>query len=216
MAGTSAQTPYFVKSGEEKGPTIVVIGGLHGDEPAGYLAARELKKWTITRGQLVLVPDANALAIKRNARFVGRNMNRLFPGQPKGDAMQRLAAQIWDLIKRSKPDLVLTLHESRGFHSVEPSRYGQTFTYDFPVLSPRFGKVLARVNAGLTVPKHRFSLFVAPFPTCPTYVTTKYLRVPATSIETAKPLPLATRVSYQLAALRAFFDEFGLGYEEAK
>jgi hypothetical protein len=37
--------------------------------------------------------------------------------------------------------------------------------------------------------------------------------VPATSIETAKPLPLKTRIGYQLAALRGFFDEWELGYK---
>jgi hypothetical protein len=57
-----------------------------------------------------------------------------------------------------------------------------------------------------------FLQFVDPFPTCPTYVAWKYLRVPAASIETARPLTLSTRINYQLAAVRGFFDEFGLGY----
>lgn len=213
MSGTRYQTPYFVKTGQESGPTIVVIGGLHGDEKAGYLAARELKNWTITRGKLVLVPDAHIEAIRRNVRAYPRNMNRLFPGQRNGDAMEKLAFEIWELIKASKPDLVLTLHESRGFHADDKSRYGQTFTYDFAELSPRFGKVAARVNAGIAPRKHRFLQFVAPFPTCPTYVTWKVLKVPATSIETARPLPLPIRIKYQLVALRGFFDEFGLGYQ---
>ena len=213
MLETRCQTSFFVKSGAKSGPTIVVIGGLHGDEKAGYLAARELKKWTITRGKLVLLPDAHIEAIRRDVRAYPRNMNRLFPGQKSGDAMEKLAFEIWELIKESKPDLVLTLHESRGFHAEDKSRYGQTFTYDFPELSPRFERVAARVNAEIAPRKHRFLQFVAPFPTCPTYVTWKYLRVPATSIETARPLPLPVRIKYQLAALRGFFDEFGLGYE---
>ena len=85
MSGTRYQTPYFVKTGKESGPTIVVIGGLHGDEKAGYLAARELKKWTITRGKLVLLPDAHIEAIRRDVRAYPRNMNRLFPGQKNGN-----------------------------------------------------------------------------------------------------------------------------------
>jgi hypothetical protein len=215
MAGTRYQTPFYVKTGAQSGPTIVVIGGLHGDEPAGYLAARHLKTWKITRGKLVLVPDAHIEAIRRGVRAYPRNMNRLFPGNPNGDAMERLAFEIWDLIKQSKPDLVLTLHESRGFHADDPKRYGQTFTYDFPELSPQFRKVAARVNTAIAPRKHHFLQFVDPFPTCPTYVCWKHLKVPATSIETAKPLPLKTRISYQLAALRGFFDEWGLGYQIA-
>jgi hypothetical protein len=212
MAGTRYQTPFYIKSGDEPGPTIVVIGGCHGDEPAGYLAARELKNWTVQTGKLVLVPDAHVEAIRRNVRAYPRNMNRLFPGKKNGDAMEKLAYEIWELIKSSQPVLVLTLHESRGFHSDDPKRYGQTFTYDFPELAPRFRAVASRVNANITPKKHQFSQFVDPFPTCPTYVTWKYLKVPTTSIETAKPLPLKTRIAYQLAALRGFFDEFGLKY----
>lgn len=212
MAGTRYQTPYFIKSGGEIGPTIVVIGGLHGDEKAGYLAARELRNWTITRGKLVLVTDAHIEAIRRDVRAYPRNMNRLFPGKKDGDAMEKLAFGIWQLIVKSKPDLVLTLHESRGFHADEPARYGQTFTYDFEELEPRFKKVAARVNAGISPRKHRFLQFVAPFPTCPTYVTWKYLRVPAASVETARTLPLKLRTGYQLAAVRGFFDDFRLGY----
>jgi hypothetical protein len=213
-AGTRHQTPYFIKTGAEIGPTVVVIGGLHGDETAGYLAARELRKWTVTRGKLVIVPDANRVAVEANKRFVERNMNRLLPGKPNGDAMERLAFELWDLMKRSKPDLVLTLHESRGFHADDPKRYGQTFTYDFPELSPRFKRVAARVNREIAPPKHRFLQFVDPFPTCPTYLAWKWLKAPATSIETAKPLPLALRIQYQLAALRGFFAEWGLECQE--
>ncbi len=214
MAGTRYQTPYFVKTGEEAGPTIVVIGGLHGDEPAGYLAARELRKWNVARGKLVLLPDANRVAIEAKRRFVGRNMNRLFPGKKNGDAIEKLAFEIWELVKQSKPDLVLTLHESRGFHADDPKRYGQTFTYDFPELTPRFERVAARVNAGISPPKHQFLQFVDAFPTCPTYVSWRYLKAPATSIETAKPLPLSVRIGYQLAGLRGFFAEFGLKWQE--
>lgn len=214
MVGTRYQTPFYIKSGEAAGPTVVVIGGVHGDEPAGYLAARQLKSWQITRGTLVLVPDAHVEAIRRNVRAYPRNMNRLFPGKANGDAMERLAFEIWELIKKSKPSLVLTLHESRGFHLDDPKRYGQTFTYDFPELTPQFEKVAARVNVSIAPAKHHFVTFIDPFTTCPTYVTWKYLHVPATSIETAKPLPLPTRIAYQLKALRGFFDEWKLEYRE--
>ena len=214
MSGTRYQTPYYVKTGSAPGPTIVVIGGVHGDEVAGYLAARQLVNWTVQSGTLVLVPDANVPAIKANRRFVGRNMNALFPGKKDGDGNEQLAAAIWNLIKQSKPDLLLTLHESRGFYSEDRARYGQTFTFDLPDYRQNFAAVAALANAPIIeagAPKReRFSLKMEAFPTCPTYCATKYLGVPATSIETARPLPLAKRVSYQLAALRAFFAQWKL------
>ena len=208
MPGTRFQTSYFVKSGAQPGPTIVVLGGLHGDEAAGYLAARKLRNWTVRSGTLVVVSDANVPAIKARRRYVGRNMNALFPGDKNGDGNQRLAAAIWDLIKKSKPDLLLTLHESRGFYAEDKARYGQTFTYDFPTHAPRFARVADALNASIAPKRERFLLKMEAFKTCPTYCATKYLGIPATSIETARPLTLTTRVDYQLRALRAFFDEW--------
>ena len=210
MPGTRFQTSYFIKVGAQSGPTIVVVGGVHGDETAGYLAARKLKNWRVKNGTLVVISDANVPAIQANRRFVGRNMNALFPGDPKGDGNQRLAAAIWELIVRSKPDLLLTLHESRGFYLENRARYGQTFTFDFPTYAPQFKRVAENLNQTIAPGREQFSLKTEAFPTCPTYCATKYLGIPATSIETARPLPLAKRVDYQLRALRAFFAVWGL------
>jgi hypothetical protein len=210
MKNTRYQTPFYIKRGPKRGPTVVIIGGCHGDEPAGYLAARKLKDWQVETGTLVLVPDAHIEAIRRKVRAYPRNMNRLFPGKKNGDAMERLAYEIWELTKKSKPDLVLTLHESRDFYANDPKRYGQTFTFDFNELRPQFAKVAARVNQGVGTKKHHFLLKVEPFVTCPTYCVFKYLRVPATSIETSKTLPLNLRIDYQLKACQAFFEEVGL------
>ena len=205
MAGTPYQTAYFVKTGANPGPTIVVMGGLHGDETAGYLAARQLKNWQIESGTLVVVPDANAPAIRANRRFVGRNMNALFPGKKDGDGNQQLAYALWQLIKSSKPDLLLTLHESRGFYAEDRARYGQTFTFDFPTYAAQFARVADATNATIAPGREQFRLKMEAFPTCPTYCATRWLGVPATSIETARPLPLNKRVDYQLKAVSAFF-----------
>ena len=210
MPGTPFQTRYLVKTGAAPGPTVVVMGGLHGDETAGYLAARQLEKWTVKSGKLVIVSDANAPAIRANRRFVGRNMNALFPGKPDGDGNERLADALWQLIKFHRPDLLLTLHESRGFYVENPARYGQTFTFDLPNFRDRFARVASALNRDIAPGRERFSLKMEAFPTCPTYCATRWLGVPATSIETARPLPLARRVDYQIKALRAFFAEWEL------
>lgn len=215
MRGTRYETPYFIKKGERPGPTIVIIGGVHGNEPAGYLAARKLVKWKIGRGTLVVMPDAHREAIRRNARGYPANMNRMFPGKADGDAMQRLAYEIWQVIRTAKPDLLLTLHESIDFHVDNPKRYGQTFCFDFNELKPYMNRALRRVNPNITTPKHKFLLFVDPFPTCPTYQAWARLKVPATSIETSKTLPLNTRITYQLMGVQAFFDELGLQYQQS-
>lgn len=210
MPHTRYQTPYFVKKGAQSGPTVVVIGGVHGDEPASYLAAREMRNWRVEKGTLVLMPDAHIEAIRHKKRGYPRNMNALFPGKKNGDAMERLAFEIWGVIRDSKPDLLLTLHESRDFYVNDPKRYGQTFTFDFEELRPQFARVARKLNASIPVKKNHFLLKVEPFKTCPTYCAWRFLRVPATSIETSKTLPLRLRIDLQKQATLAFFEEIGL------
>jgi hypothetical protein len=61
LAGTPGDTPVFVLSGPAPGGTILVVGGTHGDEPAGYLAAVVLvERVRVAAGRLVVVPRANA------------------------------------------------------------------------------------------------------------------------------------------------------------
>jgi len=214
MAGTPYATEYFVKSTQDDyGPKVCVIGGLHGDEAAGYLAARRLVNWRITRGTLIVLPDAHKAAIRRNARAYPGNMNGLFPGDPNGSDMQRLAHEIWSVIEYHRPSLLVTLHESLGFHKRDPERYGYTLCHDFAVLNAPFQRCIERVNPDISNPLHRFEIFVEPHETCPTYTAWAKLGIPATSIETCRELGLQTRVRHQLMMCMGFFDEAGLGYE---
>jgi hypothetical protein len=216
--GTPFETTCFTKRGDEPGPTIVVIGGMHGDEEAGYLAARELVHWRIRRGTLIVVPDGNPPAIRRRVRQWQGNLNRSFPGKVKAapNSLARAAHELWKVVADNRPALLLTLHESRDFHINNPARYGQTFTYDFKELQPLFDTALKRANASIPIQKHRFLHLVRPFVNCPTYQAWKRLHVPATSIETSRTLSLTTRLRYQKLAMRGVFDAFGLGYEEPK
>lgn len=214
MAGTPYETVVYIKQGETAGPAIFVMGGCHGDEVAGYLAADRMVSWTITKGSLVLLPRAHVAAIKRNTRAWPGNMNAMFPGKADGSDMERLAYAIWQEMKAARPELVVTLHESRGFYRDDPSAYGQTLTHDFAELNPLFQPVLDEVNPRIADPKHRFAIKVAPFPTCPTYNAVRWLKCPATSIETCRQLGLQTRITHQLLILRAMLRRWGMEWEE--
>ena len=214
MPGTRYATTYLVKIGQQPGPTIFVMGGCHGDEPAGYLAADKIAKWRVTRGTLWVLPRAHRQAIARKMRAYPGNMNNMFPGKANGNDMEKLAYGIWSVIKTAKPDVLISLHESRDFHARDASRYGQTLAFDFPELVPTMQKALDRTNPDIKPKLHKFLNFVKPFPHCPTYSCWTQLKVPATAIETSKTLPLALRIRYQLMMSMGFFDEWGLGYEQ--
>ena len=204
MPGTRYETAYWRKTGPEPGPSVVIIGGCHGDEPAGYLAAGKLLRWTVRSGTLWVLPEAHKEAIRHNARAYPGNMNAMFPGQADGTDMQRLAYWIWQMIKAAKPSLLVTLHESLGYHAEDPSRFGQTFTYDFRDETPFAQSVLARANPDIGPTLHKFLPFVAPYESCPTYNARKWLGIPAITVETCRKLDLETRVKYQLMAIEAF------------
>jgi hypothetical protein len=216
MGGTPYETSCHVKYGDDPwGPKICVIGGLHGNETAGWVAAERLLNWRITRGVLIVLPRAHQEAIRRNARGYPGNMNAMFPGDSQGDAMHRLAAEIWRIVDYYRPSLLLTLHESRGYHKRDPTSYGYTLCHDFSLLDPLMQRCIDRANPDLPDALHRFEIFVEAHPTCPTYCAWRKLRIPATSIETCLEDRLDLRVRHQLMMCMGFFDEARLGYAQA-
>lgn len=124
--GTRHQTSVHVIEAEEPGPTAVVIGGMHGDEAAGYEAGRDIVDWQLKRGTLVVIPEADTDAIERGTRHgaVG-HLNRQFPAGE--DPTSDLASAIWDVITMHGADLVIDMHSSRGIWDTDTGfdGYGQ-------------------------------------------------------------------------------------------
>ena len=79
------------------GPTVLVMGGNHGDEYQGQIAAmklaREVSPDQVT-GRLILIPSLNfpaALAATRLSPIDGMNLNRAFPGEAEGAVTSQIA-----------------------------------------------------------------------------------------------------------------------------
>ena len=95
-SGWSSLTVPIVSVGGGDGPTAVVIGGVHGDEPEGQVAAirlaRELQPDDVT-GRVIVIPCLSPEASLAYTRLwpSGANMNRSFPGSPDGTADEQLA-----------------------------------------------------------------------------------------------------------------------------
>ena len=101
-----------IKGGD--GPTAVVFGGVHGDEPEGQVAALNLARAARPEelpGRLIIVPCASPDASRANTRLwpSGANLNRSFPGSPDGQPDEQLA----DFISRflfPVADVVVDMH----------------------------------------------------------------------------------------------------------
>ncbi len=99
-----------------EGPTIFIIGGIHGDERAGWHAATEMLEYDFERGTTYILPVASKRACTSNppVRYFQTDLNRSFPGKETGTETEILAYTIFSVIAQINPDLVLDLHESRG------------------------------------------------------------------------------------------------------
>ena len=81
----------------EMPPGIAVFGGTHGNEWEGQIAAKrlchDLDPWQIC-GRVILMPQLSASACAANTRLSPLdhvNMNRAFPGNPRGSISYRIA-----------------------------------------------------------------------------------------------------------------------------
>lgn len=124
--GTPYATDAFVRDSSTPGPTAVIFGGLHGNETAGYRAASTIANWEPTRGTLVVVPEANAVAIEQGTRSSpSGDLNRQFPAGR--EPTTPLARALWEIVTEFDADVIIDLHTSRGIwdSDVGPTGYGQ-------------------------------------------------------------------------------------------
>ena len=72
--------------GDEKSSRLLIIGGIHGDEPGGYFGtALFVKHYKIKKGSVTVIPNLNFNSILRNQRGVYGDMNRKFGEIKKSD-----------------------------------------------------------------------------------------------------------------------------------
>ncbi|MFQ5744312.1 MAG: succinylglutamate desuccinylase/aspartoacylase family protein, partial [Acidobacteriota bacterium] len=72
-------------AGHAAGPTLICVGGIHGDEPAGVLALRRVfdklqERRPPFRGELVGLAG-NRKALAAGQRFLARDLNRIWSGE---------------------------------------------------------------------------------------------------------------------------------------
>lgn len=115
-AWSNQRVPIVSIKSAQDGPTLLLLGGSHGDEYEGPIVLSNLIHGLIPleglRGQLIVLPALNTPAVQQGMRLSpldGGNMNRAFPGDPNGTMTSRLTHYLTsELIPRS--DVVIDLH----------------------------------------------------------------------------------------------------------
>jgi predicted deacylase len=113
-SGWSNQYVPIVSVARGEGPTALVLGGVHGDEPEGQVAAlnlaRELRPEQVN-GRVTVIPCVSIDASRAYTRLwpSGANMNRSFPGSPTGRADEQLA-DFLSTVLFPRSDIVVDMH----------------------------------------------------------------------------------------------------------
>lgn len=96
----------IIKS-KNKGKTVAIIGGIHGNEPSGISVLNKLRKFKIQNGKLFLILG-NPKAAEKKVRFTEKDLNRCFLKNKNKDYESARARQIMKIL--DKCDAVLDLH----------------------------------------------------------------------------------------------------------
>jgi Carboxypeptidase controlling helical cell shape catalytic/C-terminal domain of metallo-carboxypeptidase len=235
--GLQADIQLIKKENNDSNTTLLVIAGIHGNEPGGYFAASLLAShYTITSKNLWIVPNLNKNSIRANKRGIYGDMNRKFSSIPDNDKDKNIIEGIKKIILEKKVSLVLNLHDGHGFYRKEnqgtvfnPTAWGQTCVIDQCNLKQEqpFGNLnnIARtvknnINKKLLKQHHSFDVknTNTKYEDETMQLSLTYFAVtnnkPAFAIETSKNLSsLAQNVFYQLLAIEEYMKIMDIDFQ---
>lgn len=226
--------------GDIPGKTVMIIGGIQGDEPGSYLTADLYADINLKKGNLIVVPRANFYSILLNRREgLTGDMNRKFDTEEKrkNNFEEEVVTVLKHLIAES--DCLLNLHEGSGYYNPvwvsaieNPKRYGQSIIFDAKTykvpgenrtihLGDIARKVVDKVNPQIDNKRHRFR--VSDHDTLSsksihkeqrksaTYYALTTAHIPAFGVETSKSIKsLKTKIRLHKLVINTMMEEFGI------
>ncbi|WDP88952.1 MAG: succinylglutamate desuccinylase/aspartoacylase family protein [Desulfobacter sp.] len=248
-AGQKTHTVYFEGEqnelhvyrifGSKPGKTLLIVGGIQGDEPAGFIAADFYVDLSLEQGNLIVVPRANFPSILKKERQINQDMNRKF----MDDHTSNYEAKVVDVLKKliCESDCFLNLHEGSGFYSFDwegpernPQKFGQSVIADDDFLNTggeedREKKinlqemaleVIEKINRGIMDERQyfHFNNHRTGHPDSrhkeqrrsATYYAMNVCKIPAFGIESAKSLPLEQKVRQHILGVDGFMSLLGI------
>jgi predicted deacylase len=218
LPGTRFATEVCIVTAAAPGPTVMIVGGAHGNEPAGAHAAEVISQWSLTHGKLVVVPRANVPALAANKRLTPglstnlSNLNRNFPRAGIAEpARGELAEAIWALALEHKPDWMLDLHEGFDFNLVNDKSVGSSVIVTPDAKGKAAADVmLMAVNRTITDAQLKFSRRGPPINASLARAAGEHLRIPGMTLETTSKHPLALRVRQHEVMVHALLHHLGM------
>lgn len=111
LAGTAGDTDVYIFQGERNGAGLLILGGTHPNEPAGFITATLLVENTrAVRGKVVVIPQANRSGFTHNDPFEG-NPQRFSISTPEGLRWFRYGSRLTNPVHQW-PDSALYVNPS--------------------------------------------------------------------------------------------------------
>ena len=225
----------LIKKGQENNNTLLVIGGIQGDEPGGFISASLLAThYEITEGSLWIVPNLNFYSIIKRSRGPYGDMNRKFAHLSKNDPEYETIQRIKSYIKSDNVKLIVNLHDGSGYYrkSYEdkhhsPNRWGQCSIIDqkdinlnmYGNLEDISQRVVKHVNENLLRDEDIYHVHNTKtrdgdkeMEKTLTYFAINNSKA-AFGNEASKNLPTHERAYYHLLALEKYMDVVGIKYK---
>lgn len=142
LAGNQWDTTVYIIDSGVPGANLLLVGGTHGNETAGWLAAERFVEYAVvTTGRAYVIPRLNEAAIAANNRRTphqyhmypgwqdpptfsppgsnvildgneARNVNRAYPGSDNMGLTQRLALAVMNLLYSQHIHIAIDMHEA--------------------------------------------------------------------------------------------------------
>lgn len=229
LPGTEFQTIAFIFDSKNPGSTVMILGGTHGDEPAGYEAALRLVdrfyKNPPSNGKIIIIPEANRQAVLNYDRRISvpsgvdeerGNLNRCYPGNSEGLPMERMADEIQKLAIDNNVHVFIDLHEAVEYHldieeTADQKGLGQTIIY-----TPNEPSVwvvmnlLDIINSEIENPKQKFTSLERPILNSAAWWAGDFLGIASFTFETSRKDPIEVRINYHLRLVEIVLEIEGI------
>ena len=149
VSGTEIDLPIFVYRSKKPGPTVLLSGGLHGDEIDGIEIIRRMIKSKMFEklkcGSVIAIPVMNIYGFLNFSREVpdGKDVNRFFPGSKTGSLASRVAYNLTNKVLKE-------IDFGIDFHTGGANRYNYP-QCRFAPNDKRAAEIAAVFNAPITL-----------------------------------------------------------------
>lgn len=219
--GEEYKTPYYIFRGEVDTPKIIIDGGIHGDEIAGYMACDTLVKYLkVEKGTVYVIPRLNRLACLAVKRGLKNDFNRSFPGDKNSrDFEYRLAYEFMHFIDSIRPAAVINHHEARNRYNEEAYRknpdnaFGQVLITCLTPPEDLLKRALKTLNSLIENSEYDFNIQYYPIqPNHSLDNIVSKLHVKSYTVETYRGYALPDRINMHLKSDESFLKETGITY----